>query len=430
MTRMFDSEATGSGGAEGSLRPVLRGALHLLSGQSVRLISQSLYLVLLTRSLGADSYSKVTALLALFVSIYPFTCLGTPLLVLRGVARSPEQRARHWGAGLAITVTLGLLASLLLAFVAPRLLGIDFPRLPLFLFATAELVGFGIIQVLNGVQQGEERLGRVAVILALLSVLRLGIMAAVQFVAGLDLARFSYAYFAGSMLTLTWALAVYARHWGRPVLPRRIAELRAIARDGIHVSLAASGRSLLLGLDKMMLPALFGLTAAAQYGAAMRVVMFAFIPLQSLLVALLPRLFQEGGRSLKDGLQIWRRTAPLGMAYALSVALLIFLAAPLIQTVLGPEFSEVADVLRRGVWLLILLALYQPLGDALTGADFFAYRSFSLIVAVACNFGLNAWLIPRHGWRGALLAAYAANLLLLALYALRVRKNARQAHEA
>jgi O-antigen/teichoic acid export membrane protein len=172
----------------------------------------------------------------------------------------------------------------------------------------------------------------------------------------------------------------------------------------------------------MMLPSLFGLAAAAQYGAAFRVLMFAFIPLQSLMTAFFPRFFQEGGQSLDDSVRLWRRTAPISLAYALPTALLLYLCAPWIQTLLGPEFTEVADVLRLGVWLLILLAFYQPLGDALTGADFLAYRSLSLLVAVACNLGLNLWLIPAHGWRGALVAAYLSHLLLLVLYVVRVRR--------
>ena len=416
-------EQAPSGRPKGLLS-LLGGVLHLLGGQAFRLVTQSLYLILLTRSLGAESFSKVTALMALFTALFPFTCLGTPMLVVRGVARHPRERARHWGGGLLVTAALGTLAALLLAFFAPALLGLSFPRPPLFAFAFGELTLYGVIQVLNSVLQAEERLRHMARVYVLVSAARLAIVAGTHFILGLDLASFCLAYLTGTALALSIAAWAYARDWGRPVFPRRLAELGDIAAKGIHISLAASGRSLLLGMDKMMLPALFGLVAAAQYGAGFRVVMFAFIPLQSLMVALFPRFFRRGGESLAESLVLWRRAAPLALTYALLMAVVLILVAPWIQPLLGEEFPEVAAVIRWLVWLLVLQALYVPLGDALTGADHFAYRSFSFLIAVASNLLLNLWLIPRWGWRGAAVAAYLSQSLLFVLYLLRIWRGA------
>jgi O-antigen/teichoic acid export membrane protein len=60
-------------------------------------------------------------------------------------------------------------------------------------------------------------------------------------------------------------------------------------------------------------------------------------------------------------------------------------------------------------------------GSALTGAGVQRYRTAAQLVAAAFNFGLNLWLIPRHGWHGAAWASLmtdaslgAMNLFLVA----------------
>ncbi len=407
------------------MRSVLRGVLHLLGGQALRLVSQSLLLLLLARGLGAESFSKITAMLTLILALSPFTSLGAPVQVVRGVARNPSERAIYWGRGLFVTSLLGFLVSILLVFVAPRVLGIDFPALPLLLYATSELVVFGIINTLNAVLQAEERLGAIARIQASLSIIRLAIMAALFFSIGLDLLSFAYAQFAGAAITLIVALFIYGRAWGRPQLPTRMGELAQFARDGLSISIAGSGRNFLLGLDKMMLPSMFGLLAAAQYAAGFRVVMFAYIPLQALLVALYPRFFRKGGRSLNEGLALWRRIAPYAAAYAVIAGVALFALAPFIQILLGEEFPESAAVIRALVGLLLIQALYVPLGDALSGADHLAYRAGSFVVAVICNLGLNLWLIPEHGWHGAVIAAYLSHGVLFILYIIRAWRSTR-----
>jgi O-antigen/teichoic acid export membrane protein len=415
---MDPSSSPGAG--ERGLRALLHGTLHLIGAQVFRLITQSLLLVLVVRGLGAADYGKVTALQALLVALLPLTHFGTPVLAVRAVARAPERKLHIWGAGLAVTLCLGTLVALAVSLLAPRVLGVDFPRGPLFLFAFSELALVGAVLVLNGILQGEERLKTLARVQAGLSLARLAAMAAVALAFGLDLARFSLASLLGTGLMLVVTLAVVARPWGRPRWPRRWRELWAEIKDGIYFVLVMAGRNFMIGLDKMMLPALFSLTAAAQYGAGFRVVMFALMPIHSFLAAIYPRFFRRGEQSLDASLRLWRRVLVYALGYAVPVALLLLLTAPLARPILGDEFVEAPQVIRVLAGLIVLQALYIPLGDALTGADHFAYRSVCVFIALLVNLALNWLFIPRWGWRGAALAAYLSQALLFLLYFARV----------
>jgi len=395
---------------------LLRGSLHLLAGHLVRLVIQAAYFILTTRGLGVEDFGRYTGLQALLLGLVSFTNLGYPILALRAVARDARGRAAVWSGGLRVTLVLGGSFALVAALLGPTLLHIDFPRLPLLLIALAELVVYAVLILISGIMQGDQRLDRVAIIEVGLAFSRLAMVGGVALVAGLDLARFAVAHLAGSLLWLILALAIFGRGWAWPLVPVGWAEIRATVRDGLYIALAASGRSFLMGIDKMLLPAMAGLAVAGQYAAGSRVFLFALLPVQAFLSALYPRFFQQGQGSFAGSLALWRRSAPFVVAYALPMCLLLYLAAPLLGPILGAEYPEAPQVMRALVGSLLLQALYLPLGDALSGADHFGFRSASIFIAVLANLGLNLILIPRQGWQGAVLAVYLSHGLLLGLY--------------
>ncbi|MEZ4648177.1 MAG: oligosaccharide flippase family protein [Candidatus Eisenbacteria bacterium] len=395
---------------------ILRGSLHLFTGHVLRLLVQSAYFVVITRGLGAEEYGRYTGVQALLLGLVAFSSLGYQVLALRAVARDSGQRAALWSGGLWVLLVLGGSLTLAATMLGPLVLSIPFPRTPLLLFAVSELLLYGTLMLVSGIMQGMERLDRMATIEVLLAVTRLAAVGGAWLAGGLTLGRFATAHAAGSLVCLVLVLLLFGRGWAWPLSPVSWADIRANLRDGFYISLSASGRSFLVGIDKMALPALAGLAVAGQYAAGFRVFAFAMLPIQAFMAALYPRFFQQGQDSLHGSISIWRRTAPVALLYAVPVSVVLFLAAPLLGPVLGSEYPEAPTVLRYLVWLLILQALYLPLGDALAGADRFGYRSVSILIAVIVTWVLCVFLIPRFGWRGAVLAVYSSQFLLLLLY--------------
>lgn len=398
-------------------RSLMGGVLHLLAGHLLRMFIQSAYFILTTRGLGVEDYGRYTGLQALLLGLVAFTNLGYPILALREVARDTRGRAAIWSDGLRVTLVLGGGFSLILAVFGPGLLRVHIPRLPLLLLAIAELVFYALINLLSGIMQGAQRLDRMAQLEVALALSRLAAVGTVALVGELNLASFAVAHLAGSVLCLLLALAVLGRGWVWPLAPTSWPEIRGRLRDGLYIAGAAAGRNFHVGLDKMMLPSLAGLAVAGQYAAGYRVFAFALLPVQALMSALYPRFFQQGQGSFAGSLALWRRSAPLVLAYALPVSAIVWLAAPLLGPILGSEYPEAPQVLRALIWVLALQGLYLPLGDALSGADFFGFRTACIFAAAAVNLGLNLLLIPRQGWQGAVLAVYLSHALLLVLYA-------------
>lgn len=410
---------------QSGMRRTIEGSLHLFSGQLFRLLVNSVYFLLVVRGLGAEDFGRYSAVQALLTALGPFAALGFPVLAIRAIARDPARRPVIWSAGLRVILLFGGGMGLLITFLAPLGLGISFPHLALLLFAVSELILFTLVTLINGVLQGDERLDRMARVLAGLSFARLAMVSVLYFGPGLTLVNFAFSHMVGSLLCVLGALRAYGRGWAWPPVAAGRDAIREGLRDGITISLAASGRGFLMGLGSMLLPAMAGLTAAAQYSAGYRIAAFTLVPLQSFMAALYPRFFRRGATSMASGLALWRRSAPLALAYAVPVATIVYFAAPLLEPVLGEEFAGATPVLQHLIWILIIQSLYAPLGDLLSGADHFTYRSASIIIALLCNLGLNLWLIPDLGWLGAVVAAYGAQVLLLVLYAAKVASLSR-----
>lgn len=108
-------------------------------------------------------------------------------------------------------------------------------------------------------------------------------------------------------------------------------------------------------------------------------------------------LAHNAGWILVGSTRLARRAALLGIFMAAAM----FVCAPLISHIVGNGFGESAMALR---WLCLIPAfcgIHQLTGSAITGKGFQRYRTAAQFSAAALNFGLNLWLTPRFGWRGA-----------------------------
>jgi len=145
------------------------------------------------------------------------------------------------------------------------------------------------------------------------------------------------------------------------------------------------------------------------YSMAYRVVDIATMPIIAIRDAAMPRLFQRGGGGLAPTAELSYRL--LRRAFPLSALLGagIFVVAPLIPHVLGNGFAETVSAMRWLCLIPVFRSVHQMTGVALTGAGLQGYKIFTQFTAAGFNFGLNLWLIPHYGWRGAAWSSLATD---------------------
>jgi O-antigen/teichoic acid export membrane protein len=219
-----------------------------------------------------------------------------------------------------------------------------------------------------------------------------------------DLASY---YLGATMLATVISVSQVLRIYGRPRWKRD--GLGSDLRQSLHFSSSSIAQYVTANIDKSLLAYLSSTSAAGVYAAAQRVTEAALIPVFALMAAAIPRLFKHGEKGLMNSLSIARGLLPVLFLYTAITALGLFLVAPWLPRLFGPEYQQAESV---GRWLAILPFLHMMhavAGDTLSGAGYQRIRSIVEITAALLNVLMNFWLIQKYSFHGtawALLASF------------------------
>lgn len=391
--------------------PLARNTLWVILGQVLRVGVQAAYFVLIARALGAREYGAYVGVVAVVAIAAPFASLGTGNLLIKHVARTPEVFGVQWGRALATTVLSGTGLLIVVLIVARLWLPPSIPLALVLAVGTADLLLVRLIDVSAQAYQAFQRLSRTAVLQLLLSPLRL--VAAVVLISFTDsptALQWGFLYLAASVFGGIGAVVLTTRELGRPRLGS--GHLGTEMREGVYFSVSLSAQSAINDIDKAMLARLATLEATGIYSAAFRIVDVAFLPVSALLMAAYARFFQRGLYGIRAAAGYGRRLLGVGGAYGLLASAALFLAAPLIPTLLGDEYVPAVDAMRWLALLPTLKALHYFGADALTGAGYQGARTLIQVTVAGANVLLNLWLIPLYSWKGAAIATLVSDALL------------------
>ena len=187
--------------------------------------------------------------------------------------------------------------------------------------------------------------------------------------------------------------------------------------EGFHFSVSVSAQSIYNNIDKTLLARMTTLATAGFYAAAYRIVELSFLPVSSLLAASYASFFQTGEDGIAATVRHAARLLPKALAYSAAVALLIFLAAPLLPYILGHGFQESVTVMRWLAVLPLMKAFSYFAANSLTGAGHQGTRSAVQVGVAIANAALTVAWIHFFGWMGAVWASLVSDgALAIALW--------------
>ena len=387
---------------------------HLALGQSLRLIIQAVYFVLIARSLGPEKYGAFVAVVALVGVLTPFSSLGTNNLFIKNVRSGLRTAALCWGNGLAATVLAGtIFTGIVLAI--NRLFALRMPVYvvaavcisDLFLLRVIELACFGFAAV--------DRMKENAIQTVISSFPRL---LAIAFLAlwfrPVTLREWASGYALATVLSALYACYRAHRIWGAPRF--LWSALRADVTEGIYFSIGASAATIYNDIDKVMLGK-FSFAAAGIYAAAYRIIDVSMTPIRALVSAAYPHFFRRGLDGMAAAHVYAKTQIKRSCLYSSALAVALWFSAPLLPMILGHNYAETALALRWLALLPFLRSVHSFLGDSLAGAGFQGLRSLIQVAIALINVGLNLVILPKYGWLGAAWTSLASDgLLLLGLW--------------
>jgi O-antigen/teichoic acid export membrane protein len=385
----------------------------MLLGQGLGYALRLAYFIVVARLLGVVNYGVVVGAFALVNLVSPYSSLGAGRVLIRYVSANHKLFSQFWANLLVVTVATSGVVMLVLHLVAPHVLDAASAAV---VVTSAVAVCFceqlttGTTQVFQAFQD----MRTAATLNQLTSLLRtltaLGLLVGFHRVTA---AQWCLALMFSSIAAAAIGVATVTVKFGAPAFSFNV--IRKHFGEGVEFAFGASTTSAYNDLDKAMLSHYAMDAANGIYSMAYRILDVAYVPIIAIQMAAEPRLFQLAGTNAHEALALGKRLLKKCVLVSLSVAVGLFVFAPLIPYVVGKGFGEGVSALR---WLALIPAfrsVHAISGSALTSVGKQRYRTVTQLIAVALNFGLNLWLIPHYEWRGAAYASLATDGSLAAM---------------
>ncbi len=409
-----------------------KNAGWMFLGQGLSFLFQAGYFILLARLLGAKEYGVYAGAFALTSLVARCSTLGTGTVLLRHVSGSSAVFREYWGNVLLTTFGINVVAIPVLQLAGPHLISSGGARLLLLAALTNCLFG-QLVYEASRVFQTFERM-RATAILTIATNCARAVVAACMF---LDLHHASAQQWAAASAIISAIAAVISiltvtRYFGWPRFDLRVSIKHFW--EGAEFTFASSTSSVYNDFDKAMLSH-YGMSVAnGIYTMAYRVLEIATMPIYSIKDAMLPKLFGFGQSGIvkvyESSRHILKKTILIGAGFSV----VLFLASPLLATIVGKGFAETANALR---WLAIIplcRSIHVMCGWNLTCAGYQRYRTSSQVIIAGINVVLNLLFIGRYGWLGAAWASVISDSLLAVLtfgaqqYLLRSARSSVRSH--
>lgn len=384
------------------------GALWMLYSYVVGFGLQGIYFLILARVLGAENFGVFSGSLAIAAILATLAGAGAGSVMVLRTSRDPSVYRTQFGTALlyiaATFLPLALLALILGSQVSESFFWTLVP------LCVSELVFVRVLDFGFQTFQAHDRLKVTAhfnVAAAALRIVLVGLFATTGMTGS---AGWSFVYALGNVLLAVSISALAWRRYGGPRLEK--SSLKGTWRTGVYFALGMSSRTAYTDGDKFVLNFAGMAVAAGQYSAAFKLVTMAFAPIQAIVYSSNTRLFRAGEQGYRAVWTIIRKMLPLCLGYAAIAGSLLFLAAPLLPSILGDDFSQSVIMLKVLAPLLFFQALHYIFGDALMGLGKQRQRSMAQLTVAILSIVANLVLVPHFGWPASTLIAIGSALLL------------------
>jgi len=385
-----------------TVRRALDNAFWLFVDQAVRMTAGLLVGVWMARYLGPEQYGWLSYATAVVGTVSSFASLGINAVVVRELVREPAAVDRWLGAAFflkALGAGLGFLACVGVAMFQPAA---SAPTKPL-----VAIVAFGMffqcLDVFDLLFQARGA-SRVSAWIRIAACVASNLLKAGLILAGAGLPALATAGVVELALSAAGWWWAARREQPRPRLGRWEGR---IARELLRESwpLAVSGLAIYTQAyaDQLVIAHDLGGGELGQYAAAMRLVNVpAFVPMVVYTVA-----SPEITRAHREAPELYRRR--LHDLYRLMLGLFVLAAVPLIAVggpmtrwLLGGPYAGASLLLP---WLAFRL-FFTNFGVArsifITNEGLFRFGLITAVAGALTNVGLNLWLVPAWGARGAI----------------------------
>lgn len=375
-----------------------------------RLVVQAGTLFLVARVLGTQIYGAFAGIAGLAVVMGTLSSFGTNFLALADISRDPHEQPVAVARAVTVTLFGGLI--LLAAYVPAALALASLPHAALGIvlaIGVTELLLQPLIGVTSAVSQAHGRTAASQVLMTAPLALRLVTAGLVAVTAPSNpLTTYATGYLAASALTLGWIWIRMAETRPRRLIRPSRAELRRAAGFAV-LGLTATGPT---ELDKTFALRTLQASDAGIFAAGTRIIGAATLPVIALMLSAMPRFFRGAALQASGNRRLSALILIAALAYSVPLAVGLWFAAPLLQSLFGHAYVGLEHVLHLLSFVIPGMAVRIASGSVLMSSDRPWPRAGIEVIGMLVLAAGAILLAPSFGLTGMAGAVMAAEWLM------------------
>ncbi len=396
-----------------SAKSIFKNTAYMYTGEIISKIFQFIFIILLTRYLGAEGYGKISFAISLGWIIVMFSDAGINNIMMREMALNTKKIIHHTKHALSLKILFGAVitsAVVIVMYVA----GISWERTIIVTIICISFVIDSISQLFRTALISIKHMEYEAVLKIVFNLSKLILISLIWF-ANTDIITVSAIYLASSVMTILLAITFFYRKIGK--LSMAIDKKYSIwmLKESIPLLFGSLFGMLLINIDILMLTWLKGDYITGIYSAPSRLIITGFVLTEIMIASTYPYLVNYYHKKKKHLIRLCQIMTSLSLIAFMPIVLVgIMFAERILRFVFGNEFvagSAVLSIFSLVLFIYHFVVLYNAL-------FIIAYRvklvSLIALSATIFNIFMNYFLILKYGHIG----AAVATLLSYGFYAI------------
>ncbi len=394
---------------------VASNSIFVLAAEAIDFVMRFALVVFAARALGDEDFGKISFAIAFGTLFLILSDLGLNHLLIREIAKKPQQVQRLIGSGLVIKLGLAGLTFLGI-FVAAQ-----FTHKPanvlysVYILAAMLILGsFG--DFFTTVFQGFQQLKYDAVASMIMSISNT-VIGVIILVLGGDFLDLSWVYLISRLLRLVYCLVIVRFKFTQIKLVFEKTLTKFFLKEGTGFGIIRFFSTIYTYVSTTMLSLMVGDAAVGWYNVAYRLIFAMMVLPMGVTRAVYPALSASFNSNPQMFNNIFAKTFKLMfITGTVAATFLSMLAEPIIVTLFGEDYRNAAGALRILVWATAFYYIGTIMTHTSRATGHQNYTARVVGASAILNVILNFILIPRYSYVGASFAALMSEFLTFALH--------------
>jgi O-antigen/teichoic acid export membrane protein len=394
---------------------VASNSIFVLAAEAIDFVMRFALVIIAARALGDEDFGKISFAIAFGTLFLILSDLGLNHLLIREIAKKPQEVQRLIGSGLVIKLILAAFTFFAI-FVAAQ-----FTHKPAnvlysvyILAATLILGSFG--DFFTTVFQGFQQLKYDAVASMIMSISNT-VIGVIILLFGGDFLDLSWVYLLSRALRLAYCLVMVRFKFTHIKLVFEKTLTKFFLKEGTGFGVIRFFSTIYTYVSTTMLSLMVGDAAVGWYNVAYRLIFAMMVLPMGVTRAVYPALSASFKSDPEAFTNIFAKTFKLMfITGTVAATFLSMLAEPIIVTLFGSEYRNAADALRILVWATAFYYIGTIMTHTSRATGHQNYTARVVGASAILNVILNFILIPRYSFVGASFAALMSEFLTFGLH--------------